>query len=167
MTSAIFFCITLKESNVTAAHCDFPPLGPVGGTVTLKHPGEVFSKCLGQESEIMYRSLGIHDVKDSVCFVLKFVFLPFSPPFPSEKQILKQNKTRTCMGPLTPEIPRHLYYSFIKYPRNYSKNGMFQIQNFKNNDYETPKSCGQVGVRTHSHHWDGANHVAGVDFQVT
>ena len=44
---------------------------------------------------------------------------------------------------------------------------MFSIQNFKNNDYETAKSCGQVGVRTHSHHWDGANHVAGVDFQVT
>ena len=40
------------------------------------------------------------------------------------------------------------------------------FQGYENGVYETPKSCSQVGVRTHSHHWDGSHWVAGVDFQV-
>ena len=41
------------------------------------------------------------------------------------------------------------------------------MQDYANNTYETPKSCGQVGVRTHSLHWDGAHWVSGVDFEVS
>ena len=90
-------------------HCPFPPVAPPDGTVTLKHPGEVFSKCLGKES------------------VFLFVV------------IIKENS---------------LKYSIF-------------LQDYATNTFETPKSCGQVGVRTHSLHWDGAHWVSGVDFEVS
>ena len=41
---------------------------------------------------LFYRSLGIYDVKGSVCFGFKFVLPPFSPPLPSVVEISKQNR---------------------------------------------------------------------------
>ena len=91
-------------------HCPFPQVAPPNGTVTLKHPGEVFSKCLGKESAFQFVAI----------------------------KIKREN----------------LFFKFF-------------LQDYVNNTYETPKSCGQVGVRTHSLHWDGAHWVSGIDFEVS
>ena len=50
MSTMCLLSNTKGIQNFSAAHCPFPPAGPPGGTVTLKHAGEVFSHCLGKAS---------------------------------------------------------------------------------------------------------------------